>query len=261
MNRARDAPGVERSQSYHAQKPHAPTPPPVAAGGASIFPVPEDEPIYRSSARTRRGSTDAPHAARERPAHRSSQDPIREDPIPAHDSPAARNAPRYAEPPLGSSPPRGIGRTQTMPIPVRPAPAPKRAETFAEDRSGNRGRARSKMHAQAELEDSEDDFYDEPRRSGKHRSSRKTRSPDGPTAIRYSVANNKATPQSQQYARDPAERRGYYGGDGYASYEPARSYYPSTASYPAYKESKSYNPADVSYSNYSTRGAYGTAQA
>ncbi|KAG9253131.1 DnaJ domain-containing protein [Emericellopsis atlantica] len=254
INSSRDVPGVERSQSYHGPKPPAaPTPPPTA-GGVPIFPVPEDEAIHRSSARPRRGSADAPYVARERPMHRSSQDPIREDPNLAHDSPAARNAARYAEPPMGSSPPRGISRTHTMPIPVRPGPPPRRAETFAEDRSVNRGRGRSKMHAQYDLDESEEEYYEEPRHSGKHRSSRKTRSPEHPSAIRYKVTNNKTTVQNQQYyGREAPERSRYYG-DGY-SYEPARSHYP------AYKESKPIRADDVQFSTYHTRGPYGTAQA
>jgi len=266
---------ISRSKNSGADRygkpPAAPTPPPA---GASIYPPPEEEEVRRSSARSRRGSADIPPAMpKERSYHRSSREPVLdEEAYEAHivnASPAARSARRFAPggpPDVVDSPPRGISRTHTMPADIpsaRPVPVPpRRSATYTDsygspEYSANRGRHRSKNMPQvAEMFDSEDSEveYERQRRS-KHRSSRKTRSPESPAGgaeIRYQVdgGRTKLHSYSGSYSRRLESEQGYYHEPPSRPMYREPSYISPASSGFKVKQSKTYNVEDVAYSNY-----------
>ena len=283
---ARSKRGFSRSATYHASrsdKPPVPTPP-MPAGQTSAFPIPDDDDVRRSSARTRRGSSEAPRMGREKSYRKASRDHLDDEIFVVHTSPKSRHAAQFdGSVPLSSSPRSGgLPRTNTMPTETgysRPIPVPvSRSQTFGGYGEGAgslpRGRERSRMQAQVEeSEDSEEAF--EPshqrRRSDrsdrKHRSGRKQRSPSREqTTSRYQVNDGRAT-LSGSYSRHVApeievEGLRYYptgrstGASRVDTSRPPQSRgasYLSThggAKYTKVKESKSYNFDDVQYSDY-----------
>ena len=220
ITRSRDT-GPERSQSYHSrapQPPHVPTPPP-AGGGAFTTPEDEEEVLRSSAPKTRRASADVPSTSmpRDRSYRKSSREPMDDPHI------------------VDASPPRGISRTNTMPVEKsgsRPHGMPKRAATYHEpsggvEIGGNRGRGRNRMYSQVPVEeDSEEEYEEPPRRSTKSRG-HKTRSSERQghgTELRYHVDGGRTKLQSSQsYTRKlNQEPASYYTYDT-ASYQPAAS--------------------------------------
>lgn len=275
IHRAQTSGPPDRSNSYHPrdpQPPAAPTPPPAPSGA---FVAPEEDDVRRSSARPRRGSSDIPPSMpRERNMHRTSREPVEEDPIIINASPASKYA-RYTTAPLSESPPpRGPVRTNTMPVnekPTRGMPGPRRAQTYSEgpEVAGNRGRGRSKMYAQAEVLSETEDDYEEPPRRSKHRS-RKDRSPARGQEIRYHVGGDGRTKlhSSSSYSRSLPQKQPAYAHYDY-DYEPARSPQtsrPDPTRGPSYsgvnfgkvRQGRSYNAHDVAYSHFDppTHGHY-----
>lgn len=265
IHRSRTDVGPDRSPMYHLrnQPPAAPSPPPSVL---SAYPPPSEDEVRRSQAKPRRGSADVPPTMpKERSYHRSSREPLDEahEPNIVNVSPAARSARRFAGGPPGpdmaGSPPRvGISRTHTMPteLPTRPMPAPRRAQTYTEhpygtspEYAGNRGRHRSKNMPQvpAESSDSEEEY--ERQRRPKHRSSRKTRSPEpsGGAEIRYQVDGGRTKLHSYSRRLDP-EPSYYYEAPQRPAYPRETSYV--SSSYPRVKMSKTYGSADIQYSHY-----------
>jgi len=243
---------IRRAQTTGpTQPPAAPTPPPAPSGA---FVAPEEDEVRRSSARPRRGSSDVPTMSRERNIHRTSREPVQEDPVIVDASPASKRAPQYAAQ-MSESPPRP-SRTNTMPTekPSRAMP-PRRSHTYTEgpEIAGNRGRGRSKMHPQAEVLSDDEDDYEPPRRP-KHRSRKEDRGQE----IRYHVGDNNRTKlSSSSYTRAlPREQATYAQYD--FDYEPARSAHTSRPEYtrgPSYaglkvKQGPAYGAADVNYSSY-----------
>lgn len=271
IHRSRASP--ERSYSYHGrgqpQPPPVPMPPSAGAGG---YPGPDDDEIRRSMARSRRGSADvasspAPGTPRDRTYHRSSRDRTA-SPIIIDSSPGARNSGRFPGPaPLvdhPSTPPRHISRTHTMPAEIphaRPMQAPRRAQTFeyyAETPElSNRGRGRSRMVPQVEEPESdyEEEYVAERARRPKHRSSRRTRSPepsDG-VEIRYHVVEGgrtkRVTSSTPYMATIESESKTYHHPPARPSFSREASY-AGGAGFPSVKVSKPFSPADVQFSHY-----------
>ena len=261
--------GAERAQMYNMhsnQPPAVPSPPPSIP--APYAAPPNEEEIRRSSAKPRRGSSDMPSSLPKERIYRSSREPmddVYEDHI-INASPAARSARRFSgggpAPEMASSPPRGISRTHTMPteIPARPIPAPRRSQTYNDpygaspEYAVNRGRHRSKNTPQVPVESSDDDEEYERHRRPKHRSSRRTRSPDQIGAeTRYYVDGNRTTKLHSYSRRLDNEQPAFHYEDGAPPQRPA--YYRQTSyvntTFPKVRTSKAYRQEDIQFSNYS----------
>ncbi|KAJ6442182.1 DnaJ domain-containing protein [Purpureocillium lavendulum] len=249
-SKAKSAPGIQRSATYHprAVQPPAPTPPPVATQSPFAAPLTKRERSYRASSRE-----------------------ALDDPIVVSASPASRHAAQFQKsasttPVMSSSPPR-VTRTTTMPVDAgfsRPAPGIVRAQTFnAFGEGAPRGRDRSRMHAQIEEESDSDDMYERRarERDQKHRA-RRHRSPDGPrpeNVSRYQIDAGRAKPLSYSRRLDAeADPYRYYstvGGIPVVETRPPMppregSYSASGSKFPKVKTSKAYGYDDVQYSNY-----------
>ncbi|KAH8174382.1 dnaJ domain-containing protein [Sarocladium implicatum] len=215
-----------RAKTYHGRTPFVPSPPP-APGVASAYPSPDEDEVRRSSASTRRrGSADVPKVAREKSYSKSSRERLDEEPVirearPPPGFPKSMSSAAAAAG-LSSSPPRPMARTNTMPhesTSSRPMPGMTRAQTFTEGATP-KGRMRSKMEPQVELDSEDEDVYERERererrlrdreatresrdnrdsrdaRDRKQRSSKKHRSPE-----RYEE-EPRTTHISYKYARD-----------------------------------------------------------
>ncbi|KAG5933919.1 hypothetical protein E4U53_000821 [Claviceps sorghi] len=269
------AAGSQRSATYAVPvQPPAPTPPPIH-GHDAPFPPPDDNDARRSSGRTRRGSGgDDPRLSRERSYHGAPSHEALRDPPVVNASPSSRHAAQFPKttssgnPMMPSMAPRtDLPRTTTMPPqPVSysrpPPPGMSRAQTFSVfDRSGdyNRGRDRTRMQPQVEVESDSEDAYGR-RRDRKHRSSRRHHSPEQlrtENVSRYQVDGSRSRLHSS-YVRhvEPefVESYPYYGysADGRPSMPAREAGYSgaSTAKFPKIKTSKSYGYDDVQYSYY-----------
>ncbi|CAI6084062.1 hypothetical protein V2G26_020143 [Clonostachys chloroleuca] len=249
---------------YYSEKPSAPTPPPLRSGPHS---PPKDDDIRRSSARRA-----SPEGYKEKSRRKASREQLDDDEDEVHIS---ASPPKYA-----TSPPT-LNRTNSVPVTSSSRPIPVgRSKTFAnygdggESPRSDRGRHRSKHHAQPTLDevvsDSEEDHdHDRRHRERKHRSSKKHRSPEGPSEFRYHVDGGRSHLYSTSYSF--ANR---------ADYEPTASfstspYYPefdhptrpsmhardsgyggSGSYYDRVKTSKSYGVDDIAFSSYPS-AAYG----
>jgi curved DNA-binding protein CbpA len=262
--------GAERSERIY----YAPTPPPVQ-GAVFARPAAEEDDARRSSARARRQSpADATSSSRERSYHKSSRERLdREDPVIISSSPG-RVHPQYTgHPDMASSPPRvSLRRENTIAGDRVPRPAPptgvSRAQTFSASESmdpstppsANRGRARSKLHAQVPQDetDTEEDHERRHRSSKHHRSSKKTRSSSrGGTETRYQFEGGRAKPL---YTRKLEAEPQYF----YDYPYDAKSSRPPLTRDPSYpgsafkvKTSRAYAPEDIAYSSYEPEGARG----
>ena len=255
-------PQAQRSAaSYmrHMQPPAAPTPPP-APHQSSPFAVPaptDDDDARRSSAKPRRGSS-GDKSYRKQPSREVLEDPEVIDVSPRR----AYHKSSSAMPAMSGSPPRrDLPRTNTMPVDgafSRPIPYMTRAQTYsgAYDASDMpRGRSRSKLQAQVEETDS-DEEYEVRHRSSKHRSSKKHRSPERAPAefVRsYRVVDGGHTRLQGSYARgvdaSPPYDYGYY--QNRPSVVRESSYHSASGhKFPKVKMSKDYAPEDVAYSSH-----------
>lgn len=210
-------PGLQRAKTYHPRnvQPPVPTPPPMT-GPSSPFPTPDDD-LRRPSAKPRRGSGEVPRLSRERPYQASSREPVEEPPV-MNASPTSRHTAQFskstsAAPHTPISPPRReVPRTSSMPVdsayPARPVPGITRAQTFTAFPEGMmRGRARSRMHGQIDEESDTEDVYERRarERDGKHRNSRRHRTPEPENISRYHVDGVRAKLQSTYTRRLEAE--------------------------------------------------------
>ncbi|KAG5980070.1 hypothetical protein E4U55_004432 [Claviceps digitariae] len=277
--------GVHRSATYNVAppvQPPAPTPPPIHGGGGggghnAPFPPPPDEnDARRSSAKPRRGSGgDDPRLSRERSYRDPSREALRDPPV-VNASPSSRHAAQFSKttssgnPMMPPSPPRtDLPRTKTMPVPEpassysRPPPGLSRAQTFSVfDHAGDypRGRDRSRMQPQVEVESDSEEMYGR-RRDRKHRSSRRHHSPEQQrteNVSRYQVDGSRSRLHSS-YVRhvdaEYVEPYPYYGhpADVRPSMPARETGYSATggaAKFPKVKTSKSYGYDDVQYSYY-----------
>lgn len=270
-SKAKGAPGIQRSATYHPrvpQPPAAPTPPPVAA--QSPFAAPPEEEIRRSSARPRRGSADEQRRLSRERSYRASSREALDDPIVVSASPAARHTAQFQKsasttPVMSSSPPR-VTRTTTMPVDAgfsRPVPGIARAQTFNSfGESAPRGRDRSRMHSQIEEESDSDDVYERRARERDHKHrSRRHRSPEArpENVSRYQVEGGRTKPQSYSRRLDAeADPYRYYstaGGIPVVETRPPMppregSYSAPGMKFPKVRTSKTYGYDDVQYSNY-----------
>ncbi|XP_044721172.1 dnaJ domain-containing protein [Hirsutella rhossiliensis] len=238
-------PGLQRSKTYHPRQvqPPAPTPPPMT-GPSSPFSAPDDDPV--------------------------------EEPLVMNASPTNRHTAQFskstsATPQPPSSPPwREVPRTSSLPVdsafPARPVPGIMRAQTFsafnAFAEGAARGRARSRRHAQIEEESETEQAYDRQtrEREGKHRSSRRHRSPEPENVSRYQVDGGRAKLQGTYSRRLEAEldpHRYYSTSAGIPVVESRppmagreSSYAGPGMKFPRIKTSKAYGYDDVKYSNY-----------
>ncbi|CAH0044451.1 unnamed protein product [Clonostachys solani] len=242
---------------YYSEKPSAPTPPPPRSGPHS---PPKDDDIRRSSARRT-----SPEGYKEKSRRKASREQLDDEDEP-HLS---------ASPPKYSTSPPALNRTNSVPLTSSSRPIPVgRSKTFAnygdggESPRSDRGRHRSKHHAQPTLDeesDSEEDHDHERRhRSSKHRSSKKHRSPEGPSEFRYHVNDGRSHLYSTSYSFN---NRGEYeptsAAFGTSPYYPefdhptrppmhARDsgYGGSGSYYDRVKTSKSYGVDDIAFSSY-----------
>ncbi|KFA76663.1 hypothetical protein S40288_04433 [Stachybotrys chartarum IBT 40288] len=274
-----NASGIPRSKTYlRDQPPAVPTPPP-APGMTSVFPVPDEEDIRRSSAKARRGSSDTIRSVTRDKAYKKSSREFLDDQIPevVAGSPRLRHHPQLHKsattaPAMASSPPRhDLPRTKTMPIdPEYSRPTPgnlSRAQTF----SGygetaappkDRGRSRSRMHSQIQEEYESEDEYEAARRERKHRSSKK----DVPkeSVQRYHVSEGRTKAHSSFVRPVDPQADYYYSTSPYSSsgarhgerppMPPREAGY--SSGFPKIKTSKAYGAEDIHYSPHYHQSTY-----
>ncbi|KAG6232261.1 hypothetical protein E4U26_005563 [Claviceps purpurea] len=256
---AAKAKGAERSSAKSAPPmwPPAPTPPPIIGSSSD-----SDEAPRRTSGKARRSSGEVPRVSRER----SYREPSHEAPPMPNTPSSSRHAAQYAK---ASSSRADLPRTKTMPSPEptshsRPPPGLSRAQTFnVFDHSAEypRGRDRSRMQPQVEVESDGEEAYGR-RRDRKHRSSKHQQSPEQlrtENISRYQVDGARSRLHSSYvrhvepdyfegthtYYAHPQEVRPPMPGRE-ASYSAAGA----TAKFPKVKTSKSYGYDDVRYSQY-----------
>ncbi|VUC28177.1 unnamed protein product [Clonostachys rosea] len=242
---------------YYTDKPSAPTPPPARNGPHS---PPKDDDIRRSSARRA-----SPEGYKEKSRRKASREQLDDE-----DEPHISTSP----PKFSSSPPT-LNRTNSVPLTSSSRPIPVgRSKTFAnygdggESPRSDRGRHRSKHHAQPTLDEESDSEEDHERRhrSSKHRSSKKHRSPEGPSEYRYHVDGGRSHLYSTSYSfnNQPTSAFSTSPHAYYPEFEhPARpsmhardsGYGGSGSYYDRVKTSKSYGVEDIAFSNYPS--AYG----
>ncbi|KAG6029798.1 hypothetical protein E4U41_000276 [Claviceps citrina] len=275
-------PGLQRSATYHARpvQPPAPTPPPPVNG--PFAPPPDNDDARRASAKPRRESVDDPRLSRERSYRDPSHEALGDPPV-VNASPSTRHTAQFAKasssgnPMMPPPPPRmDLPRTQTMPPePVsysRPPPAYSRSQSFhVFDEPGDysRGRDRSRMHSQVDLESDSEEMYGR-RRDSKHRIARQ-HVPERlrrenerlrrENVSRYQVDGARSRLHSS-YVRhvdpDIIEPHPYYGhpADVRPSMPAHGIVYGATAgaaSFPKVRTSKAYGYDDVQYSSYYDR--------
>jgi hypothetical protein len=277
-----------RSKSYikGSAPPSVPTPPPPS----TMFAVPDDDEVYRSSAKPRRGSSDTMRSATRDKAYKKSSKEMLDDRIPEvtmGESPRSRYPASFSQSttssPIigGSSPPRREApqRTTTMPIDAgytRPVPGISRAQTFSGYGEGpsppkDRGRSRSKMHSQIDEEYVSDEEYETSRhRDRKHRSSRKEEPQSEVRRYQYQGPGRATKPMDTHYRPTEVSDYPLYSTSAYSTSPTSRPMAPRESSYsstgPSYQvhTSKFYAPEDVQYSDHHftshyPRDDYGTA--
>jgi hypothetical protein len=235
----------------------------------------------------RRGSYDPQRPKEKTSSHKKShsgpkESPSREEPIVVNASPNTRHTPTFSKsassPPIVPDSPRGgIPRAKTFhePSTSRPGPQPvpgiPRAHTFAgEATADSRGRSRTRLQAQVEEpeSDSEDDRL---HRERKHRSSRRTHSPEpavayvaprtSSSAKTYTVKDGR-TQLQDVYRESPDRHKAYYKTTTAVRPDMATretSYSSSgNARFPKYKTARAYTQEDVAYASYGSlpEGSY-----
>ncbi|KAK5995954.1 Chaperone protein DnaJ [Cladobotryum mycophilum] len=199
--------GLKRTPTYiREQPPAAPTPPPVANQNSPFAPPDDQDDARRSSARPRRGSTESSRMQRDKAYRKSSREPLDEPVLSA--SPTSRAQFQRASTTTGvmSGSPPHISRTNSMPQ-EQPytRSMPIRSQTYSgySEAPDSRGRNRSRLQPQIDEESDSDDY-----KNRKHRSSRRTRSPDQI----YQEPRYYEARQGSSYSRrlDPENEQYYY---------------------------------------------------
>ncbi|UKZ58076.1 hypothetical protein TrVGV298_011941 [Trichoderma virens] len=252
--------GLKRSMTYAprmTQPPAAPTPPP-APNQASVFPVPDEDDVRRSSARPRRGSTES-NRPRDRYS-KSSREPLTE-PVVMSASPNSRHA---AHPAMSGSPPH-LSRNNTMPADTASYPRAvpiTRSQTYNNFGEGTdpRGRNRTRYQSQIDEEEIDSDEVHGQRaaRDRRHRTSRREQSVDqgyGETSRYPGYESNRQASYSRRADPEP-DRYAYYSSghnDGRPSMPVRDSSYSTSAGsahFAKVKTSKAYGYDDVQYTHY-----------
>lgn len=258
-------PGFQRANIYRFRnvQPPAPTPPPMP-GASSPFATP-DEDLRGQSAKPRRGSGETAWMPRDWPYRE-----LVEEPLVMKASPRSRQTAQFVKSTSttsGSPRQRDVPRTNSLPLdsayPARPVPGIPRSQTisaFSAYAEGvMRGRTRSRMHPQIDEISDGDDVYEGlgRERDGKHRSSRRHRSPEPDNIARYQVDGGRAKLHYSRRIESEADPSRYYSTSSAIHVEnrpPAAERAGSYASlglrFTRVKTSKLYGHNDVQYSSY-----------